>query len=309
MKILIVDEVHLALNEELQRNGYTVDYFPDYSYQQTVDVISEYHGLVVRSKFFVDKDLIEKGVKLKFLARAGVGLDIFDEEAAKVKNITIINAAGANANSVAEHVVGMLFSLFHNINKASYQVKKFEWKREENRGEELEGKIVGMIGYGNVGQSLAKKLKAFSCTVLAYDKYKINFSDEYVKEVGMDEIFNSSDILTLHIPLTDETDSLCSYDFFKKFKKPIYFLNTARGKIVDTKDLLLAINNGIVKGAGLDVIENEQIPDVEITLKQTYEELFQKDNVILSPHVAGWSHQSFEKISKTLAEKIISLTD
>lgn len=307
MNILIVDEVHPILMDDLGGN-YTIDYKPGLSYNETLEIIGKYHCLIVRSGFFIDDNLLSKGTNLKLLARAGVGLDIFDLNAAAKRNIKVINAAGANANSVAEHVLGLMLSLLHNINKSSTEVESFLWQREENRGDELYGKTVGLIGYGFTGKAVARKLKSFDCNVLAYDKYLTNFSDEYANEATIDEIFQKADIVSLHIPLTEETLFMCNDEFFESFKKDIYFFNTSRGKIVETQSIINQLERDKIKGCGLDVVENEKIDSLSTEEKKLYSILFNKKNVILTPHIAGWSYQSYLLISKNLSEKIKSLT-
>lgn len=308
MRVVIVDDVHHILIDKLEKSGFSVDYHPNFNYEETCAIIKDYEGLVVRSKFNIDKDLIEKGENLKFLARAGVGLDIFDLEYAEKRNIKVINAAGANANSVAEHTLGLLLNMMHNINVSSNQVENFEWKREENRGDEIFGKIVGIIGYGNTGKAVARKLNAFSCEVLAYDKNKENYSDEYVKESTMEQIFQYADIVTLHIPLTEDTLYMCDQSYFHKFQKSIYFINTSRGKIVKTQSLLECIENGKIRKAALDVLENEKLDKLDDELLEIYNKMLKNDNILITPHIAGWSFQSYKNISLTLLDKIRSLT-
>lgn len=308
MRILVIDNVHPHLMDELSSHGMEVNYQPDFTYEDTYNQINKYHGLVVRSKFQIDRNLLEQGTQLKFLARAGVGLDIFDEDFSREKNITLINAAGANANAVSEHVLGMMLSLFHKINRASSQVKKFRWERESNRGMEMTGKTVAIIGYGNVGKAVAEKLVSFNCHVIAYDKYQSHFSGDLVQEVSLEEVFEQADILTLHVPLTKETRNWCDADFFRQFKKPIYFFNTARGKIVNLAALEQSLRDGNVLGVGLDVLENENFNSLNDHQRAQYSTLFHYDNVILTPHVAGWSNESYFNISEVLAKNILRLT-
>lgn len=309
MKILIIDKVHPLLIDELIRNKCEVDYLPEITYEETEKIIHIYNGIVVRSKFTIDEALMSKAVNLKFVARAGVGLDIFDLAYANKNNIKVLNAAGANANAVAEHALGLLLGLTSNITKSNNQVKEFIWKREENRAAELRGKTIGLIGYGNTGRAFAEKLKKFDCIILANDKFKTDFSDQYVTESSLEEIKNKADIVSLHIPLTEETLFMCNDKFFNSFEKEILFINTARGKIVDTQDLLAALENKKIKGAGLDVLENENFDDLPEITKETYKKLFACTNVIVTPHIAGWSFQSFENISEALVESILQLTD
>lgn len=308
MKILIVDKVHAYLVKKLEEEGHEVHHIPNITYEETLSCIDQYNGVVVRSKFKITKELMEKAPDLKFVARAGVGLDIFELDYANKQGIEIINAAGANANAVAEHALGMLISLFSNITKSNSEVKNMVWSREENRATEISGKTIGLIGYGNTGQAFARKLKNFDCTILSYDKYRQKFSDENVNESSLEKIFEHADIISLHIPLNEETRFWCNKDFFKSFKKPITFINTARGKIVNTKELVNALENGQVSGACIDVLENEDFNNISEELKLTYRKLF-ACNVVVTPHVAGWSHESFENISKVLARNILSITN
>lgn len=309
MKILIIDKVHTSLVDELISNNHEVDYLPEITLEETEKIIPIYNGIVVRSKFRVDEGLMKKAVNLKFVARAGVGLDIFDLDYAKNNNIKVINAAGANANAVAEHALGLLLGLTSNISKSNNQVKSFIWEREQNRASELRGKTIGLIGYGNTGRAFAEKLKRFDCKIMAHDKFKSNFSDDFVKESSLENIQIEADVISLHVPLTDYTLYKCDDDFFSSFKKPIYFINTARGKIVNTAHLLNAIKNKKVIGAALDVLEEEDFDNLSPTIKITYQELFNCENIIVTPHVAGWSFQSFENISTVLSKNILSITD
>lgn len=309
MNILIVDEVHPVLMERLEGKGLNVSYCPQFNYDDTFSKIKEYDGLVVRSKFYVDEKLLRKGEKLKFVARAGVGLDIFDLKMVQELGIEVINASGANANSVAEHAIGILLSLMHNINKSSIEVSNYIWKREENRGEELYGKTVGLIGYGNTGKAFASKLKMFNCKVLAYDKYLLNFTDDYVIESSLEEIQMEADVLSLHIPLTEETFQLCDTKFFNNIRKSVYFLNTSRGKIIDNAALIDALDIQKIKGLGLDVLYNENIKELNHNEQKDFERLIKAPNVIITPHIAGWSSLSFKNISEVLSDKILSLTN
>lgn len=309
MNILIIDKVHPILIHELEKHQHNVECFPDISLEETTSIINNYDGIVVRSKFRITKELMEKAPNLKFVARAGVGLDIFDLDYAYSNNIKVINTAGANANAVGEHAIGMLLSLSSKITQGNDQVKDFNWEREQNRGIELNGKTLGLIGYGNTGQAFTQKLKGFDCEILAYDKFKKGFSNEYVKEVSLEVIFKKAEIVSLHIPLTDETEYMCNEDFFNSFDNNIVFINTARGKIVRTSDLLKALEYKKVIGACLDVLEFEDFKNLSNDMKSTYQKIFFKKNVIVTPHVAGWSFQSFEKISKVLAKNILALTN
>lgn len=305
-KILIADKLHPKFKEEAEKLGFTVDDFPEITREETLAIIGNYDGIAIRTKFRIDKELIDAGTNLKFIARAGAGMDNIDIEYTTQKGIQCINAPEGNRTAVAEHAIGMLLSLMNKLRKADTEVRNGIWDREGNRGLELQGKTVGIIGYGFMGMSFAKTLKSFGVNVIAYDKYKSDFSDEYAHEVSMEQIVKHSDILSLHIPLKRETRQLVDDEYLLHFKKPIFFLNTARGEIVNTAAVLRAIESGKVLGAGLDVLETEKFP--ALTEQPWYEKLKNEDKVILSPHVAGWTIESYRKISEVLAEKLKALS-
>ncbi len=303
--ILIVDDLHPAFKQEVEALGFVVSDEPLFTREQTLAVIKDYEGLAVRTKFQVDRELIDAAPKLKFIARAGAGMDNVDEAYAQSKGIACINAPEGNADAVAEHAMGMLLSLMNKLRQADQQVRTGIWDREENRGWELKGKTVGIIGYGYMGQSFAQKLQGFGVDVIAYDKYKTGFSDAYAREVSMEEIVKFSDVLSLHLPLTRETRNLVDTEYLFHFRKSIFFLNTSRGEIVNTSAVLNAIANGKILGAGLDVLEVEKFP--ALAEQNWYAELAKNDKVVLSPHVAGWTFESYRKISEVLAEKLKNL--
>jgi D-3-phosphoglycerate dehydrogenase len=303
--ILIVDDLHPAFKQEAEALGFVVSDEPLFTREQTLAVIKDYEGLAVRTKFQVDRELIDAAPKLKFIARAGAGMDNVDEAYAQSKGIACINAPEGNADAVAEHAMGMLLSLMNKLRQADQQVRTGIWDREENRGWELKGKTVGIIGYGYMGQSFAQKLHGFGVQVIAYDKYKTGFSDNYAREVSMEEIVKFSDVLSLHLPLTRETRNLVDTEYLFHFRKSIFFLNTSRGEIVNTSAVLNAIANGKILGAGLDVLEVEKFP--ALAEQNWYAELAKNDKVVLSPHVAGWTFESYRKISEVLAEKLKNL--
>lgn len=305
-KILIADKLHPLFKEEAEKLGYIVDDLPAISREETLSIISNYTGVAIRTKFNIDKELIDAGSKLKFIARAGAGMDNIDIEHTKIRNIQCINAPEGNRTAVAEHAIGMLLSLMNNLRKSDLEVRNGIWDREGNRGLELKGKTVGIIGYGYMGKCFAKTIKGFGVEVIAYDKYKSGFSDEYVSEVSMEQIVKHSDVLSLHIPLKRETHQLVNDEYFHHFKKPIFFLNTARGEIVNTQSVLNAIKSGKILGAGLDVLEVEKLP--KLTEQKWFEELKNEGRVILSPHVAGWTVESYRKISEVLVEKLKMLS-
>jgi len=304
MRILIVDEMHPSIVEMPKALGLEVDYFPNIDFEEVLLKVGEYEGLIIRSKFKINEEFLSYAKKLKFIGRAGAGLDLIDVDACKKAGVIVFGANEANKVAVAEHIIGMLLSLLHKINTANKEVKANEWNREKNRGEELFGKTVGIIGYGNNGQATAERLAAFGCKILAYDKFKYGFGTHLVKEVELYEIYQNSEILSLHIPLTNVTDNWVNKSFFDKFKKPFYFCNIARGEIVVLKDLVAAMKEGKVKGACLDVLENEKLNKLTIEQKASFDYLVTHDNVILTPHVAGWSRESYVKINEVLRDKI-----
>ncbi|MBS7565910.1 2-hydroxyacid dehydrogenase [Mucilaginibacter sp. Bleaf8] len=305
-RLLIVDDLHPIFIEQTEALGYTCDYRPSIKLDEVLAILPDYEGLVIRSKFQVDKTVLDTATNLRFIARAGAGMDNIDEAYALQKGITLLNAPEGNRDAVGEHAIGMLLSLMNNLNRGDAEVRAGLWQREANRGYELKGRTVGIIGYGNMGQSFARKLKGFEINVLAYDKYKTGFSDNYAHEATMQQITEQSDILSLHIPLTDETNGLVNDEYLQQFKKPIFLLNTARGKIVKTQAILNAISQGKILGAGLDVLETEKFP--ALGEQSWYEELRQSGKVLLSPHVAGWTFESYRKISEVMAEKIKSIS-
>ena len=304
-KILIVDDLHPAFKENATAMGYLVDDRPDITRAETISIIGDYEGIAVRTKFLIDKALIDTATKLKFVARAGAGLDNIDEAYASQKQIQLLNAPEGNRDAVGEHALGMLLSLMNNFQKGDREIRDGIWDREGNRGYELKGKTVGIIGYGHMGRSFAKRLQGFDVNVIAYDKYKTGFSDEYAKEVSMEEIVRQSDVLSLHIPLTSETRQMVNEEYFFHFRKPIFFINTARGEIASVKAILNAITQGKILGAGLDVLQTEKFP--ALAEQEWYEELRKSNKVLLTPHVGGWTFDSYRKISEVLAEKLKSL--
>lgn len=300
--ILIVDDLHPVFIEKAEALGYTCDYRPDLKLAETLEIIGDYAGLVIRSKFQVDGAFMDTAENLRFICRAGAGMDNIDEAYAKEKNISLINASEGNMDAVGEHAVGLLLSLTNNFRNADMEIRNGIWDREGNRGYELMGKTVGIIGYGFMGSSFAKKLSGFGVNVIAYDKYKTGFSDRYAREVSMEEIVKHSDVLSLHIPLTIETEGLVNEEYLFHFKKPIFFINTSRGKTTKVQAVLNAIKQGKILGAGLDVLEVEKFP--KLAEQEWFNELKQSGKVLLTPHIAGWTFDSYRKISEVMAQKL-----
>ncbi len=309
-KVLFIDTVHPVLSEELEKDGYRCDHFPHYDRNDYMAAIPDYTGIIIRSKIKLDMEFLSRAKNLSFIGRVGAGMENIDIDYAKSLGISCLHAPEGNRDAVGEHAIGMILSLFNKLNKADAEVRKGTWLREENRGVELGGKTVGIIGYGNTGGAFAKKLSGFDVRVLAYDKYKSDFSDKYVTEAGMQELYERSDILSLHVPLTEETQYLVNNTFLDRFKKKIYLVNTSRGKVVNTKDLVDKLKSVKVLGACLDVLEYEGLSFENLAsdeLPDTFRELVQMENVILSPHIAGWTHESNYKLAMTIVGKIREL--
>nr|WP_294899268.1 NAD(P)-dependent oxidoreductase [uncultured Pedobacter sp.] len=304
-KILIVDDLHPAFKLAAEAMGFEVDDRPLIKKEEVLAILRDYTGIAIRTKFRVDAEVIAAAPNLKFVARAGAGMDNIDVHIAEEKSIRLINAPEGNADAVGEHTLGMLLSLMNNFRKADIEIRNGVWDREGNRGYELMGKTVGIIGYGHMGKAFAKRLAGFGVKVIAYDKYKTGFSDDYAKEASMEEIVKYIDVLSLHIPLTKETKQLVDDEYLLHFRKPIFFLNAARGEIVNTKAVLKAIEEGKILGAGLDVLEKEKFPGLNDA--DFYKELIANQKVLLTPHVGGWTFDSYRKISEVLAAKLKNL--
>ena len=305
MKILFIDTVHPLLKQELEKENHICDTAYNNSKSEIEQIISNYQGIIIRSRFKIDKQFIDCGSNLKFIARAGSGLENIDVEYAENKNIHCYNAAEGNRQAVAEHALGMLLSLFNNLNNADQEVREGKWERERNRGIELAGKTVGIIGYGNNGSAFAEVLKGFNVKILAYDKYLTN----YPQKSSMETINKEADIISLHVPLTDETTYLVDDNFINRFVKNFYLINTARGKCVNTKNLVKALENKKIKGACLDVLEYEKTSFENLSkdgLTSDMQYLMNAQNTILSPHVAGWTVESNVKIAEVLLNKFTS---
>lgn len=309
MKILHLDNNHPLLLEMLEEAGFLNEENYKASKSEIEKVISNYDGIVIRSRFNIDRQFLDAAKNLKFIARVGAGLESIDIEYAEELGIKLIAAPEGNRNAVGEQALGMLLAIFNNLNKADREVKKGLWDREANRGIELEGKTVGIIGYGNMGKAFAKKLRGFDCEVLCYD-LKDNIGDENAKQVSLKELQQKVDVLSLHTPWTPLTDKMVSSKFINSFSKPFWLINTARGKSVVTADLVSALKSGKILGAGLDVLEFEKLSFETLfdsdNLPTALKEVFAMDNVILSPHIAGWTVESKEKLATVIAEKIIT---
>ncbi|MEM7106881.1 MAG: NAD(P)-dependent oxidoreductase [Bacteroidota bacterium] len=304
MKCIIADKMHESILPMLEELGVEALYAPNVTRPELLEVIGDYDGLIIRSKTKIDREFVASAHRLKWIARAGAGIDKLDVTAIENAGIYIFNAPEGNRNAVGEHVLGMLLSMMNHLAKSDREIRHHIWDREGNRGTELAGKIVGLLGYGFMGRAVAEKMKALGCKVLAYDKYKQLFSDGYVQEASMDEIYESADIFSIHVPLTSETKNLVDLNYLAGFKKPVYIVNTARGEILVLEDLLVQMDKGKIVGAALDVLENENIMHLSKRERITFDKIIRNDKVILSPHVAGWSFESYARINEVLIEKL-----
>ncbi len=308
MKILHIDSNHPILMEMLEKADFINESDFLSSKEEIEQKIENYDGIVIRSRFKIDKQFLDKASNLKFIARVGAGLESIDCEYAQQKNIRLISAPEGNRNAVGEQALGMLLSLFNKLNQADKSVKSGHWEREKHRGYELEGKTVGIIGYGNMGKSFAKKLKGFDINEVLFYDIASGLEDENARQVSLEEIQVKADVLSLHIPWTPLTDKMVNREFIQKFKKPFWLINTSRGKNVLTKDLAEALKSGKILGCGLDVLEYEKSSFEKMDLESIPEDLkylFEAENVLLTPHIGGWSFESHLKLAKVIAEKII----
>ncbi|MBK9291499.1 MAG: hypothetical protein IPM52_07725 [Bacteroidetes bacterium] len=310
-KVLFADTAHPSLTDLLEAQGFQcVGLGPDQGYNDCLEAIHDCVGLIIRSRFPVDQHLLDAAGQLRFIGRVGAGMENIDVEYAQAKGVICLNAPEGNRDAVAEQAIGMLLMLFNNLLRADSEVRQGIWRREANRGIEIGGKTIAIIGYGNTGGAFARKLSGFEARVLAYDKYKTGFSDSFVQETGMERVFAEADVLSLHVPLTDETRYLVNYDYLKQFRKPVYLINTSRGPVVHTASLLRAMDEGLVKGACLDVLEFEETSFESLKTghwPEAFSQLVRRGNVVLSPHIAGWTHESNIKMAAILAQKIEAL--
>ncbi len=312
MKVLFLDTVHPILEERLLQAGFECIDGTRWSALDCQEVLKDCDGLVIRSRFRMNAEFLEDAPNLKFIARSGSGLENIDVPYCEHRGIALFNSPEGNRNAVAEHALAMLLSLMNQLPKANREVHQGLWNREGNRGEELDGKTIGIIGYGNNGTAFAKKLRGFDVKILAYDKYKTHFGDSQVIESTMEAIFQQADIVSFHIPQTEETLHFANQRFFNQFEKPIYLLNLSRGKIVDTAAFVQAFQEGKIKGAGLDVLEYEKSSFEDIFDQQIptdFHYILSQEKIILTPHVGGWTWESYYKLSDVLAEKILQHFD
>jgi len=308
MKIAILDKVHPLIEKELSNKGWHCENLFEHSREDLEKCIDEYEGIVLRSRIKMDQSFLENATALKFIGRPGAGLENVDLDYCASKGIMVFRSPEGNRDAVAEHAIGMLLSLFNNLKRADTEVRKGIWLREENRGIELMGKTIGIIGYGYMGKAFAQRLKGFGVKVLAYDKYINNFGDENVDEVSLERIYEESDVVSLHTPLVQETIGMVNQEFISQFKKPIYFVNTARGKSVVTKAIVEGLKSHRILGACLDVSEYESSTFTKLEAENApldLQFLYDSDRVVLTPHIAGWTHEAKFKMADYLVKKIL----
>jgi len=308
MKILLLDKNHPLITEQLSEKGFVLEEDFSSSYEQVLEKIHLYEGVIIRSRIPLDAHFLEKAKNLKFIARVGAGMENIDIAKAQELGIKLINSPEGNKDAVAEHVIGTLLVLMNRLFISSNEVKKGIWLREENRGEEILGKTFGIIGYGNMGKAVAKRLSGFDCKTIFYD-IKPNLSDEFAAQVSLQELQENADILSLHTPLTEDTLYMIDEEFISKMKKNFYFINTARGKNLKTSALVNALKSGKIKGACLDVLEYEKTSFENLETKnEDLEYLLNSEKAIITPHIAGWTHESKIKLAQVIVDKILAFT-
>ena len=303
-QVIITAKVHNFFINELHRKGYSVMNAPNLSYEELYNIIEQAEGIVVTTRMRIDKKMLDHAVNLRWIGRLGSGMELIDVDYAESRKIRCISTPEGNRNAVAEHCLGLLLNLSKKISSSYEEVKEGKWLREENRGIEISGRTIGIIGFGNTGSAFARLLSSFGVTVLAYDKYKFGFSKDHVKEANLEQVARYADVISYHVPLSQETHYMCDQAFLQSLEKTPIILNSSRGEVVKLKALLDALESGRISGAGLDVLENEKLTTYSREESEVMDRLIKRDDVILTPHIAGWSQESYLRMAEVLLDKL-----